>query len=128
MYKETLQTILENEGLNADTVLYRYTNPHHISTDEAGKTMVKANADAPEIVVNHYEYGHLTLASEIGPGLAFALSKDSRFKSPTRKCIKVRLGDVLDQGGAVYQDQSSGEPNSWYLTMPKGGVAVEVVE
>ena len=68
----------------------------------------------------------MTLASEIGAGLAFALSKDSRFKAPERKCVSVRLGDILDQGGAIYKDESSGEPSSWYLTMPEGKVKITI--
>ena len=126
MYKETLQTIMEAEGLSANTTLYRYTNSHHLRKDDNGNDFIEANEDSPEMVVNHYENGHLTSASEIGAGLAFALSKDSRFKTSERKCVSVKLGDILDQGGAIYKDESSGEPNSWYLTMPKGRVKITV--
>ena len=126
MYKETLKSLLETEGLNAESILYRYTNAHHLKTDESGDTYVEANENSQEIVVDHYAQGHSMPASEFGPGLAFALSKDSRFKSPDRRCISVRLGDILDQGGKLYQDQSSGEPSSWFLTMPKGFVRVTI--
>ena len=127
MYKETLQSLLENEDLNANTVLYRYTNSHHIKTAEDGSTFIEANPDPPEIVVDHYGQGHSILAREFGPGLAFTVSKENRFKSPEKKCISIRLGDILDQGGKLYQDKSSGEPNSWFLTMPKGRVKVLIV-
>ena len=63
-------------------------------------------------------------ASEFGPGLAFALSKESRFKNSDRLCVSIKLGDILNQGGKIYQDQSSGEPGSWYLTMPNGSVKI----
>ena len=127
MYKETLQSLLKNEGLNANTVLYRYTNSHHIKTAEDGSTFIEANPDPPEIVVDHYGQGHSMLASELGPGLAFTLSKENRFKSPEKKCISISLGEILSQGGKLYKDQSSGEPNSWFMTMPKGSVNVIIV-
>lgn len=127
MYKETVESILKNEGLNADTILYRYTNSHHLRRTEDGSTFIDANPNPQEIVVDHYNQGHSMPASEFGPGLAFTLSKENRFKSPEKKCISVKLGDILDQDGKLYQDQSSGEPNSWFLTMPKGRVAVLVV-
>lgn len=126
MYKETLQTILEAEGLNANTTLYRYTNAHHLKKDDNGDDFIEANPDSPEMVVDHYANGHLTSASDMGAGLAFALSKDSRFKTSERKCVSVKLGDILEQGGVVYKDESSGEPNSWYLTMPNGRVKITI--
>ncbi len=58
--------------------------------------------------------------------LAFQLTKESRFKSDNRKCVSVRLGDILDQGGVIYKDQSSGEPDSWFLTMPNGKVKITI--
>ena len=73
MYIETLKSLLENEGLNANTILYRYTNAHHIMTAEDGSAFIKANPDPPEIVIDHYAQGHLIPARELGPGLALSL-------------------------------------------------------
>ncbi len=126
MYKETLESLMETEGLDADTVLYRHTNPHHLKTDEKGETFIEANPNSQEIVIDHYGQGHSMPASEFGPGLAFALARESRFKSQSRKCVSVKLGDILDQGGVIYKDQSSGEPNSWFLTMPNGRVRITI--
>jgi hypothetical protein len=126
MYKETVESILKYEGLNTESVLYRYTNAHHIIKKDNGETFVKANLEPQEMVVDHYGNGHLTMASEIGKGLAFTLSKDSIFKTSDKACIRLKLGDVLSQGGALYQDQSSGEPNSWFLTIPEGEVKVQI--
>jgi hypothetical protein len=122
-----LESLLENEGLNADTILYRYTSSHHIITADDGNTFIKANPNPPEIVVDHYAQGHSMPAREFGPGLAFALSKENRFKSSEKKCVSIRLGDILNQGGKLYQDQSSGEPDSWFMTMPQGSVNVIIV-
>jgi hypothetical protein len=126
MYKETLESLLKAEKLDENTVLYRYTNGHHLKKDDAGNDFIEANPDSYEIVVNHYANGHMTRAGEIGIGLAFAMSKDSIFKDPKRICISVRLGEILRQGGKIYQDPSSGEPNSWFLTMPEGSVRITV--
>ena len=127
MFKETLESLMKAEGLTPETILYRYTNAHHIVRNNNGETIVKANPNSQEMVVNHYENGHLTAAEEIGQGLAFALSKDSLFKSSERKCISILLGDILAQGGTIYKDVSSGEPNSWFLTMPNGETKITEV-
>ena len=127
MYHETLENLMESEGLTSDSVMYRYTNKHHIGTDEEGKNFINANPNSEEIVIDHYGQGHSMAASEFGPGLAFALSKESRFKNSDRLCVSVKLEDILNQGGQIYQDQSSGEPGSWYLTMPNGSVKITTV-
>jgi hypothetical protein len=127
MYKETVDNLMKTEGLTPESILFRYTNSHHVISNSAGETIIKANPDSQEMVVNHYENGYITSASSLGHGLAFALSMDSRFKSADRVCVSVRLGDILEQNGVIYKDQSSGEPDSWFLTMPKGEVKVKIV-
>ena len=41
MYKETLESLLKAEKMDEHTVLYRYTNAHHLKKDEAGNSSEK---------------------------------------------------------------------------------------
>lgn len=117
MYQETLENLIESEGLTPETKLYRYTN-----------SQVKANPKAQEMVVNHYANGYITKAEEVGSGLAFCLSKENEYKEEGKSCIEIRLKTIIDQGGKIYKDKSSFQYDSWYLTMPKGEAVVRLLK
>ena len=83
------------------------------------------NPDPSEAVVDAYGGGYGTVASQIGPGLAFTLRSDSQWQEEGRVTVAVRLRDVLDQGGLLYFVESVITEPVWYLTLPTGRVRVE---
>jgi hypothetical protein len=118
------EDVLGNHGLNRDTVLYRESLVDFVERDEAGHDTVTANPDPSEAVVNVYEGGHISLAAQIGPGLAFAEQRDNQWRGEGRVTVALRLGDVLDQGGLVYPVESVITEPVWYVTLPAGRVRV----
>jgi hypothetical protein len=127
MYSETMENLMISEGLTPETKLYRYTNAHHVIKNDSEETMVKANTEAQEMVVDHYTSGHITKAKEVGAGLAFCISRENEYKEEGKLCIEISLKTIIDQGGKAYKDKSSFEYDSWFLTMPEGDAVVKVL-
>ena len=88
---------------------------------------MSANPDPSEAVVDVYGGGYGTVASQVGPGLAFALRPDSQWRDEGRVTVAVRLGDVLDQDGLLYPVESVITEPVWYVTLPAGRVRVDRV-
>ena len=98
-----LSETLEAHGLDAETRLYRETLSDFLQRDEStGEWSISANHDPSEAVVDLYGGGYGVVASQIGPGLSFALRPDNQWREDGRVPVAVRLGDVLDQGGLPY--------------------------
>jgi len=116
-------------GRVADKKFYRATLPEHLSpSDEPGVFQISAMVDPSEAVVDVYGQGHITLAQQIGPGLAFSESADHEWLESDRTAVDVRLQDVLDRGGLMYPVESVITDRVWYLTLPDGGGPVREVE
>ena len=75
-----------------------------------------------------YGQGHITLAAHVGAGIAFSESADNDWRSDSRRCVELRLGDALDQGGLVYPVESITTDRVWYVTIPQGHIRVRVLE
>lgn len=119
---------LRSNQLTADTRLFRYSNPKFlVPTAEPGVVEISANADPSEAVVDVYSGGNITLALHVGAGLAFAESADNSWRADGRRCIELRLGDVLAQGGAIYPVESVIVEKVWYVTLPAGKIRVRAL-
>ena len=121
---QEVEALLEDHGLSRDSLLYRETLEAFLEPDDEGHETVTANADPSEAVVNVYEGGHVALAAQIGPGLAFTERRDNQWREAGRVTVAVRLGDVLDQGGRLYPVESVITEPVWYATLPAGRVRV----
>ena len=128
MNRETMENLMISEGLAPETKLYRYTNAHHVFKIDSKETLVKANTEAQEMVVNHYTSGHITKAKEVGAGLAFCISRENEYKEEGKLCVEISLKTIIDQGGKIYKDKSSFQYDSWFLTMPDGEAVVRLIE
>ena len=126
--QKKIEEILQSNGLTNETKLYRYTLPEFIEENEAGELVLSANDDPSEAIVDVYEGGHGSLASHMGPGLAFSESKENEWKSSDRTAVEIRLQDALEQGGRIYPVESIITDRVWYLTLPKGHVRVSPVD
>jgi hypothetical protein len=125
---EKLSEVLSDNGLEPDTLLYRETLGDFLEkTSDAGVYVLTANPDPSEAVVDVYGGGHVSLAAQIGPGLAFSETRDNQWQSDERVTVAVRLGDVLDQGGLIYPVESVITEKVWYLTLPESKIAVRRV-
>lgn len=122
---DRLAETLEGHGLERETVLYRETLEEFLDLDEpSGEWSISANPDPSEAVVDVYGGGHVTLATQVGPGLAFTTHRESEWVAEHRVTVALRLGDVLDQGGLVYPVESVITDTVWYVTLPEGRVRV----
>ena len=53
--------------------------------------------------------------------------KGLTIRTPERKLVEIRLGDVLAQGGLVYPVESVVTEKTWFMTLPQGAVPVREV-
>lgn len=127
--KVALEGLMQENGFTAGSRFYRATLPEFLSpTDQPGVFQISAMDDPSEAVVDVYGQGHVTLAQQIGPGLAFSESADHEWLASDRTAVEVRLQDVLDQGGLIYPVESVITDRIWYLTLPDGSVPVREVK
>ena len=123
-----LQELLQANGWDAETRLYRYTLPEFLDPEgESGACRISSNPEPSEAVADVYGPGHLLTAEQVAPGLAFAESADNEWKAEDRVCVEVRLKDLLDQGGLIYPVESIITDRVWYVTFPRGRVRVRIV-
>lgn len=120
-----LATFLDENELTPDTRLYRCTLPEFLGPqDENGKCSLSANPDPSEAVNDVYEGGHVSVASQIGPGLAWGVSAENEWQEDGRVTVELRLADALEQGGMIYPVESIIVDQAWYVTLPSGSVPV----
>lgn len=114
---EALARLLESASLSRDTILYRHTLPEHLTeSPELVTYHLTANNDPSESVEDVYGQGHIRLACDVGPGLAFAESLDTEWAQEGRVPVALRLGDALDDGSLIYPVLSVTTERVWYVT------------
>ena len=122
-----LEHLMKENKLTEDSILFRYTYPEFLEHVEGNRYKLSANENATEMVEDLYGSGHLKMAKYIGKGLTFLSQKESEFDLPEKKCVQVRLKEILKQGGLIYPDRSSFVSGSFFITLPNGSVEVEMV-
>ena len=121
--------LMETHGFTRETRFYRYPLPEFLEPlEEPGTYRISDNADPSEAVVDVYAGGYISLAAQVGAGLAFAESADNDWMESGRTGVEIRLQDALDKGGRTYPVESVITSRIWYLTLPEGGVRVRKVE
>ena len=127
--RAVLDEVMQSNGYSGESRFYRSTLPEFITaTEDPGLYAITANDDPTEAVVDVYSQGHICLAQQVGPGLAFCESKASEWHEPGRTVVELRLQDVLDQGGCIYPVESIITERVWYFTFPDGHVPVRALE
>ena len=64
--KEILKSILEENKLNYDSILYRYTSEKYLKQNEDGRETLIANDEPIEMVIDTYKgQGHVYIAKDI---------------------------------------------------------------
>jgi len=121
--RRTLDELLQTDGLDRATRLYRSTRTEFLQPASApGEFALSANPESPEAIVDLYRGGHIVVADQAGPGLAFAERADHQWHGEDRMQVEVRLEDVLAQGGLVYPVESVVTEKVWYVTLPAGSI------
>jgi len=128
--RTVLQQIMNEHNLTSDSRLFRYQPLRYTETEADGTTSIQAKKEPLEIVIDPYQGdGHSFHASNIGPGLAFTLRREEEFKTQDKVCTTVKLGDILDQGGLIYQVTSVPEYiTSFFMSIPEGKVRAELCD
>lgn len=124
----TLREFIRNESLEDNTRFYRWTSKFHLEKSDNGKYSLDVRKEATEMVEDIYNQGHIIMAKNVGPGLAFTLSKNNDYASGDMVCVSLKLEDFIKQGGVLYKDVSSYEEGSYFLMLPKGKFNVQIEE
>ena len=124
-HRAILRELMASNDLSEESRLYRATLAEFLTpTARDGIYRITANDDASEALVDIYEGGHICVAGQKGPGLAFAEAPDNEWCTSDRSCVEVCLRDVLEQGGLIYPVESVITSKVWFFTLPKGEVEV----
>lgn len=126
--KEILQRLMLEENLSPDSEFYRYTNKIHIHKNKEGSLTITANPNPPEIIIDLYSgQGHTFSADSVGQGLSFTTKEEQDYYTDESVSVKLKLKDILDQGGLIYKVISVPEyVNAYYFTIPSGTVKIQM--
>ena len=126
--KEILQQLMLEDNLNTDSEFYRYTKKSHINKNKDGSLTITANSNPPEMVIDLYNgQGHTFRADSVGQGLSFTTKEEKDYYTDESVSVKLKLKDILDQGGLIYKVISVPEyVNAYYFTIPSGKVKINL--
>jgi len=124
--KGILENVLEENKLNTDTTLYRFTSEKFLKKNTDGTEVLTANDEPVEMVVDTYKgQGHVFIAKEIGPGLSFLTEPLNEYEREGRSCVSAKVGELLAQGGLLYKVTSlPAYITAFFFTLPTGDVKV----
>ena len=126
--KEILQQLMLEDNLSPDSEFYRYTKKSHINKNKDGSLTITANSNPPEMVIDLYNgQGHTFRADSVGQGLSFTTKEEKDYYTDESVSVKLKLKDILDQGGLIYKVISVPEyVNAYYFTIPSGKVKINL--
>jgi hypothetical protein len=119
--KKILNNYIKSENLDTVNRLYRYTNPWHVKNNS-----ISPNPNATEMLEDIYKSGYVSMAKELGAGLAFNTNKNNEFEDNDRLCISIDLSEFISQGGYVYPDKSTFAEGSYFLMLEKGDFKIKI--
>ena len=122
------QNVLEDLSLSIDDYLYRYTDDQFLKPNPQGSTSIAVNPGATEMIQDVFGNGHLIMAKEIGPGLAFTAQPEPEFGGENRMLVRVQISALLDQGCTLYPDKSTYTLNSLFIHTNDDVIEVEAIE
>lgn len=140
--QQILDRLLEVNGLAPDAWLYREVMRESLAPGVSpGHHRLRANPHPRDMVVDVYGTGRVVDAETVGPGLTFAMTWAHSWQetmelrvafaagdAPVDKVgVRVRVADLLAQGGLLYPVHSVASERAWYCTLPEGTVDVEAM-
>jgi hypothetical protein len=126
--KEILQQLMLEDNLTPDSEFYRYTKKSHIIEHRDGSLTITANSNPPEMIIDLYDgQGHTFRADSVGQGLSFTTKEEQDYRTDETVSVKLKLKDILDQGGLIYKVISLPEyVKAYYFTIPSGKVKIQM--
>lgn len=127
--KEVLTKFMLENKLTEDSKLYRYTANKYLK--KTGDLLyLESKPNTTDMVVDRYHgFWEVFIASEIGQGISFLSKREPEYERPDRVCVEIRLKDVLDQGGLIYNVTSlPAYINAYFCTLPDTKVRVNLVK
>ena len=123
-----LQQLMSEDNLTPNSEFYRYTKKSHIIEHKDGSLSITANSNPPEMIIDLYDgQGHTFRADSVGQGLSFTTKEEQDYRTDETVSVKLKLKDILDQGGLIYKVISLPEyVKAYYFTIPKGNVKVQI--
>lgn len=134
-----LNQFMKENGLSRDTVVYRVTDPQYVDVTSG---IAKANDASVATVRDIYNTGPHPLdsrlqftppekSSNLGPSLNVMAGDPTLYADPGAVKIGIKLGDILDQGGKIYPDDTAvlngiGK-KPLIVTLPEGRVPVQSI-
>lgn len=123
-----LQQLMSEDNLTPNSEFYRYTKKSHIIEHKDGSLTITANSNPPEMIIDLYDgQGHTYRAESVGQGLSFTTKEEQDYRTDETVSVKLKLKDILDQGGLIYKVISLPEyVRAYYFTIPEGSVKVQI--
>ena len=127
--RRIMTDLLVEEYLTAESVLYRFTSEKYLEKDNNGDYFLHAKTEPIDMVIDRYHgHYHVFIAREIGRGLSFLSKPVREYQIPGRVCVKVKIQDVLDQGGLLYTVSSlPAYIKAFFVSLPGGKIRAEKV-
>ncbi len=124
--KEIMEHLLQENNLNPESLLYRFTSEKYLRKNDDGTELLMANDGPVDMLIDHYKgHGHVYIAREIGPGLSFMTALLEEYVRDDRICISASVSDLLAGGGLIYKVSSLPSfVNAFFFTLPGGEVPV----
>jgi hypothetical protein len=125
--KQILDTFMKENNLTPESKLVRYTSKTYLK-ELSGEYFLEAKKEPQDMVVDRYHgFWEVFIASEIGQGISLLSNREVEYNISDRVCVEMRLKDVLDQGGLVYNVTSlPAYLNAFFCTLPDGMVKVKI--
>jgi hypothetical protein len=126
--KQILDTFMKENNLTPESKLVRYTSKTYLK-ELSGEYFLEAKKEPQEMIIDRYHgYWEVFLASEIGQGISLLSNREVEYNISDRVCVEMRLKDVLDQGGLIYNVTSlPAYIKAYFCTLPEGNVKVNIV-
>jgi len=125
--KEIIKNLLEQNKLNDNSILYRFTSKKYLKQNDDGTEVLIVNDEPQEMVVDTYKgQGHVFVAKDIGSGLSFLTEPLVEYERNDRVCVSVKISELLAKGGLIYKVTSlPAYITAFFFTMPDGKVRIK---
>lgn len=126
--QEILNKFMKEFQLTPESTLIRYTNNKYLNEENGCYYLISKSKPTEMLVDRYHGFWEVFIASEIGSGIAFLSEREDEYESTDRICVEVKLKDVLDQGGLVYNVTSlPSYLKAFFCTLPEGKVKVSIL-
>lgn len=122
-----LKAIMTENNFTPETSFFRFSSPKFLNESPDGLTFLSVNKNPTEMIIDIYRGGHSLMAKNVGKGLTFTTSVEEGYKSSDKTCVEVKLKDILDQNGMIYEVTSVPEyVKAFFFSFPEEKIQVRI--